>query len=562
MLIIIIPYFVLQFFSHLSFFLLLKERIQSPKFELFSTQPYVSASPNHHNSTRKSSRRRRSKRSGGGEVEESEEEEEEEEEERVTSPSSAAAAAAAGGGIQNPAPPPRCQVEGCTADLSSAKDYHRRHKVCEMHSKASKAIAAGREQRFCQQCSRFHVLTEFDEIKRSCRRRLAGHNERRRKPHLESSSSAAAAAVSNLSFNCRISSPMRSTDAFHIHGTAADSLSLDDCKQTQFLEQIQGSQGGGRPLSSPDLHDDDEHSNHHHPFANVLNLSSPWRPGENVRSPQHIQVEEKEGQLIMLDRRYSTPSSNRLLMFLQSPRGQMRGALDPSPDVGLSNLSPLVVGGGGSSQEFVDGAKGSLCQNLSLGGGSGWENNYHHNQGCESQSSGCALSLLSWGTTPCPPALDLCVDNTSLDHHHHHQPVADNNMGSNTVASFATHHLPQQQSQEHYLAFEKLFSAQSGGLGAMGISDIRITDIQQQQQPLEQSQLHGVGGGGGGDDGASVCRCISSIISIRFILLLLLVCIRRCKHPSMEEEESMASLVPHFVLLRAPCSAPNICSRS
>lgn len=32
---------------------------------------------------------------------------------------------------------------------------------------------------------RFHVLTEFDEEKRSCRRRLAGHNERRRKPHVD-----------------------------------------------------------------------------------------------------------------------------------------------------------------------------------------------------------------------------------------------------------------------------------------------------------------------------------------------------------------------------------------
>ena len=28
---------------------------------------------------------------------------------------------------------------------------------------------------------RFHVLQEFDEGKRSCRRRLAGHNKRRRK---------------------------------------------------------------------------------------------------------------------------------------------------------------------------------------------------------------------------------------------------------------------------------------------------------------------------------------------------------------------------------------------
>ena len=53
---------------------------------------------------------------------------------------------------------PRCQVEGCTADLSVCKDYHKRHKVCEMHSKAPKAIAAGIEQRFCQQCSRCCLL--------------------------------------------------------------------------------------------------------------------------------------------------------------------------------------------------------------------------------------------------------------------------------------------------------------------------------------------------------------------------------------------------------------------
>ncbi len=83
------------------------------------------------------------------------------------------------------------------------------------------------------------MLTEFDEIKRSCRRRLAGHNERRRKPHLESSSSAAAAAAAaaaiNLSFNCRISSPMSSTDAFHIHGTAADSLTLDGTAAEIYL---------------------------------------------------------------------------------------------------------------------------------------------------------------------------------------------------------------------------------------------------------------------------------------------------------------------------------------
>ncbi|KAK4354266.1 hypothetical protein RND71_026460 [Anisodus tanguticus] len=76
-----------------------------------------------------------------------------------------------------------CQVDGCGKDLSSCKDYHKRHKVCEVHSKTAKVIVNGIHQRFCQQCSRFHMLAEFDDGKRSCRKRLAGHNERRRKPH-------------------------------------------------------------------------------------------------------------------------------------------------------------------------------------------------------------------------------------------------------------------------------------------------------------------------------------------------------------------------------------------
>nr|AQM55951.1 squamosa promoter binding protein-like protein [Litchi chinensis]AVV48325.1 squamosa promoter binding-like protein [Litchi chinensis] len=89
-------------------------------------------------------------------------------------------AKAAGSGLRN------CQVEKCTVDLSDAKQYHRRHKVCEVHAKAQVVVVAGIRQRFCQQCSRFHELSEFDEAKRSCRRRLAGHNERRRKNAAES----------------------------------------------------------------------------------------------------------------------------------------------------------------------------------------------------------------------------------------------------------------------------------------------------------------------------------------------------------------------------------------
>jgi hypothetical protein len=59
------------------------------------------------------------------------------------------------GAAHHQQPPPRCQAEGCKADLSAAKHYHRRHKVCEYHAKASAVAAAGKQQRFCQQCSRY-----------------------------------------------------------------------------------------------------------------------------------------------------------------------------------------------------------------------------------------------------------------------------------------------------------------------------------------------------------------------------------------------------------------------
>ncbi|XP_045823260.1 squamosa promoter-binding-like protein 13A [Trifolium pratense] len=78
-----------------------------------------------------------------------------------------------------------CLVDGCQADLSNCRDYHRRHKVCELHSKTAQVTIGGHKQRFCQQCSRFHSLEEFDEGKRSCRKRLDGHNRRRRKPQAE-----------------------------------------------------------------------------------------------------------------------------------------------------------------------------------------------------------------------------------------------------------------------------------------------------------------------------------------------------------------------------------------
>ncbi|GMP52990.1 hypothetical protein CsSME_00018603 [Camellia sinensis var. sinensis] len=65
-----------------------------------------------------------------------------------------------GGGLLSS--PPRCQAEKCEADLTEAKRYYRRHKVCELHAKATAAIVAGLRQRFCQQCSRCLSMMPFN----------------------------------------------------------------------------------------------------------------------------------------------------------------------------------------------------------------------------------------------------------------------------------------------------------------------------------------------------------------------------------------------------------------
>lgn len=48
----------------------------------------------------------------------------------------------------------RCSVDGCDSDLSDCREYHRRHRVCEKHSKTPIVCVGGKQQRFCQQCSR------------------------------------------------------------------------------------------------------------------------------------------------------------------------------------------------------------------------------------------------------------------------------------------------------------------------------------------------------------------------------------------------------------------------
>ncbi|KAG0488138.1 hypothetical protein HPP92_006949 [Vanilla planifolia] len=85
----------------------------------------------------------------------------------------------------------RCQVMGCEADISDLKGYHRRHRVCLRCANASSVNLDGEEKRYCQQCGKFHALLDFDEGKRSCRRKLERHNKRRRRKPADSNSVAA-----------------------------------------------------------------------------------------------------------------------------------------------------------------------------------------------------------------------------------------------------------------------------------------------------------------------------------------------------------------------------------
>lgn len=72
-------------------------------------------------------------------------------------------------------------VPGCVRPIENMKEYYKRYKICPYHMEANFLLVEGQRIRFCQQCGRFQLLSEFDGDKRSCRKRLARHNIRRRK---------------------------------------------------------------------------------------------------------------------------------------------------------------------------------------------------------------------------------------------------------------------------------------------------------------------------------------------------------------------------------------------
>ena len=60
----------------------------------------------------------------------------------------------------------------CETKLEVASKYAKRHRICETHLKSLEVLWKGKIQRFCQKCTRFQELNQFDGSRRSCRKGL------------------------------------------------------------------------------------------------------------------------------------------------------------------------------------------------------------------------------------------------------------------------------------------------------------------------------------------------------------------------------------------------------
>mmetsp|Transcript_17512 Transcript_17512/g.48849 ORF Transcript_17512/g.48849 Transcript_17512/m.48849 type:complete len:212 (+) Transcript_17512:104-739(+) len=75
----------------------------------------------------------------------------------------------------------KCQVRGCTADMLADGEASIRFRTCTLHRREDEVDMNGVPSRYCQQCTRFHPLSEFDGLKHGCRKRLDRHNLRRKR---------------------------------------------------------------------------------------------------------------------------------------------------------------------------------------------------------------------------------------------------------------------------------------------------------------------------------------------------------------------------------------------
>eukprot|EP00242_Pyramimonas_sp_CCMP2087_P009323 CAMPEP_0198213630 /NCGR_PEP_ID=MMETSP1445-20131203/28977_1 /TAXON_ID=36898 /ORGANISM="Pyramimonas sp., Strain CCMP2087" /LENGTH=314 /DNA_ID=CAMNT_0043888301 /DNA_START=425 /DNA_END=1369 /DNA_ORIENTATION=- len=72
-----------------------------------------------------------------------------------------------------------CRVPGCTTSDMQWTKYSRKHRVCMRHIKLESVLIDDIKQRFCQKCTRFQRLEDFDGSKHTCRKGLESQRQRR-----------------------------------------------------------------------------------------------------------------------------------------------------------------------------------------------------------------------------------------------------------------------------------------------------------------------------------------------------------------------------------------------
>lgn len=88
----------------------------------------------------------------------------------------------------------RCRVVDCQTDLNTQTNTNRKYYLCRDHWAAEAIIVEGIPQRFCGQCSRFKILSEYDGPKRTCRQCLLLRNTKKRNQRYENLQRAAYAS--------------------------------------------------------------------------------------------------------------------------------------------------------------------------------------------------------------------------------------------------------------------------------------------------------------------------------------------------------------------------------
>ncbi|KAK7291746.1 hypothetical protein RIF29_07129 [Crotalaria pallida] len=301
-----------------------------------------------------------------------------------------------------------CQVQDCRIDLSNAKDYHRRHKVCDLHSKATKALVGNVMQRFCQQCSRFHVLQEFDEGKRSCRRRLAGHNKRRRKTHPDVTAVNEGSLNDERDSSYLLMSLIRILSNMHSNGSdqrkdpdvlsqllknlASQAGSINGRSLASLLERSQGLINAGTPEPAhdvPNLNSNGPQTSG--PSGSSLKLDN----GFNSQDPQKSSAQHETVPAYGMTGKCTSSGDGGAGNF-KSPSG-------PQPSIVLSRdslPSQLIA---------ADSAVGKNgLNNIDL------NNVYHDIQDCENHRESCLPSWLQCDTLKSsPPQTSRNSDSTS-----------------------------------------------------------------------------------------------------------------------------------------------------